>query len=302
MIGVDWGSSNLRAYRYGPEGTVLERRSGGPGAAVLERDAFEPALAEILAGWTDGRVPIVLAGMAGRRGGWREAPYLPCPANPAHLAAAAVAIRPTIGPCFLVPGLSTRGRDGVAGVMRGEETQILGAGLADGVVVLPGTHSKWVRLTEGRITDFATTMTGELYALLLDHSLIGQTATRGACDRPDAFTAGVRRALAAGGIERVLFSARAEVLLGTLEPEAVESFLSGLLIGGEIAAMRGLLDGPPALIGTAALCTRYAAALSLAGYPSAQILGGEMAVSRGLWRIGRDIAALRGPDGTGEVS
>ncbi|MEH3117297.1 MAG: 2-dehydro-3-deoxygalactonokinase [Methylorubrum populi] len=302
MIGVDWGSSNLRAYRFGPDGTVLGRRSGGPGAATLGPDAFEPALAGILAGWADGRVPIVLAGMAGRRGGWREAPYLPCPADPAHLAAAAVAIPSEIGPCFLVPGLSIRGRDGVAGVMRGEETQILGAGLAAGTLVLPGTHSKWARLTEGRITDFATAMTGELYALLLDHSLIGQVATQAACDRPDAFTAGVRRALAADGIERLLFSARAEVLLGALEPEAVESYLSGLLIGGEIAALHDFLDGPPILIGAAALCTRYAAALALAGYPSAEIRGGETAVARGLWRIGRDIAALRGPDDAGDLS
>lgn len=302
MIGVDWGSSNLRAYRYGPDGTVLERRCGGPGAAMLGPDAFEPALAAILTGWTDGRVPIVLAGMAGRRGGWREAHYLPCPVDPAHLAAATVAIPSAIGPCFLVPGVSTRRSDGVAGVMRGEETQILGAGLTAGTVVLPGTHSKWVRRTEGRITDFATAMTGELYALLLDHSSIGQVATREPCDRPDTFTAGARRALAAEGIERVLFSARAEVLLGTLEPEAVESFLSGLLIGGEVAALRGLLDGPPTLIGAPALCTRYAAALALADFPSAQILDGETAVARGLWRIGRDIAALRGPDGRGGLS
>lgn len=232
--------------------------------------------------------------MAGRRGGWREAPYLRCPADPADLAAAAVAVPSRLGPCFLVPGLSFQGEDGVAGVMRGEETQILGAGLADGTLVLPGTHCKWARLAGGRIVDFATAMTGELYALLLDHSLVGQVATRAGRDRPDVFAAAAGRALAAGGSERLLFSARAEVLLGALEPEAVESFLSGLLIGGEIAALRDLLDGPPTLIGSEVLCKRYTEALMLAGYPSATTLDGETAVARGLWRIGSDIAALRG--------
>lgn len=287
MIGVDWGSSNLRAYRFGPDGCVRDERSSGAGAASLAADGFEPILATLLAGWTRPGEPVILAGMVGRRGGWREVPYIACPADPRTLAQSVVPVKAAFGPCFLVPGLSVRDPNGVADVMRGEETQILGAGIGSGTVVLPGTHTKWARVAGGRIIGFATAMTGELYGLLRTHSLLGQLAVSDAAFAADAFRTGARRALESGGVERVLFSARADVLLGSLGPNSVESYLSGLLIGGEVAALRGMLDAPPVLIGGESLRNRYAEVLALAGHPGATSLDGAEAVARGLWQIGQ---------------
>lgn len=289
MIGVDWGSSNLRAYLFGPGGRVLEARNSEAGAAALAPEAFEPVLAALLESWTQAREPVVLAGMVGRRGGWREAPYLACPADPRALARSVLPIAAAFGPCFLIPGLSTYGPNGVADVMRGEETQILGARIETGTVILPGTHTKWARVVDGRIVDFATAMTGELYGLLRSRSLLGQLAVTDAPFAAAAFRTGALRALAAGGIERVLFSARADLLLGGLEPESVESYLSGMLIGGEVAALRPMLDAPPLLIGGKSLRVRYAEVLALAGYPGAASCDGADAVARGLWQIGEEL-------------
>lgn len=282
LIGIDWGSTNMRAFRFGASGEVLERRASPRGAAGLTPPEFESVLAETVAGWTDGTTPIVLAGMVGGRTGWREAPYLPCPASPSALAAAALPLDTALGRAFIVPGLSTRAENGSADVMRGEETQLLGAGLTDGLVVLPGTHSKWATLEQGRITTFATAMTGELYALLRHHSLLGQLASEGAFNE-NAFARGVTRALDAGSFAPLLFSARADVLMGDLPPEAVESYLSGLLIGGEIA---GFGAKPATLIGNPQLVARYETALRLAGINAITIIDGDHAASRGLWAIG----------------
>lgn len=298
MIGIDWGSSNLRAYRFGADGGVLEARSSEAGAAALAPEDFEPVLAALLAGWTGAGDPIVLAGMVGRRGGWREVPYLACPADPRTLARSVLTLEAPFGPCFLVPGLSVRDSNGVGDVMRGEETQILGARIETGTVILPGTHTKWARVVEGRIIDFATAMTGELYRLLRHHSLLGQLAVTGAPFAAAAFRAGALRALEAGGIERILFSARADVLLGSLEPEAVESYLSGVLIGGEVAALSAMLDAPPVLIGGESLRARYAEVLALAGSPGAASLDGAEAVARGLWRIGQELPFGGSSDGS----
>ena len=286
LVGVDWGSSNLRAYRFGPDGAVIDRRESARGAARLKRDEFPQVLADTLEGWLEADARVVLAGMVGARAGWHEAPYLPCPADPAGLAAAALRVEDAPAHCFIVPGLSARDAGGVANVMRGEETQILGSGLADGTIVLPGTHSKWARVEEGRITGFSTIMTGEMYALLRNNSLLGQLAEG---DAPDdaAFTLGAQRALdnPAGALP-LLFSARADVLLGSLAPQAVASYLSGLLIGGEVAAMRDAAGQGLVLICSAVLAARYQVALALAGVTDVTVVDGADAVARGLWRIG----------------
>lgn len=287
LIGVDWGTTNLRAFRFGPGGDVLERRASPRGAGGLAPHEFEPVLAAIVEGWTDGSTPIVLAGMVGGRNGWREAAYLPCPASPSALAAAALPTETTLGRAVIVPGLSARAASGSADVMRGEETQLLGAGLTDGLVILPGTHSKWATLEQGRIVTFATAMTGEVFALLRQHSLLGQLACEGPFDE-GAFARGVTRALEAGGFGPLLFSARAGVLLGDLPPNAVESYLSGLLIGGEIAGFGARLReaGAATLIGSPHLVARYETALCLAGASGIETIDGDLAAARGLWAIG----------------
>lgn len=286
LVGVDWGSSNLRAYRFGPDGEVLDRRESARGAARLQRGEFAGVLGETLDGWLEADTLVVLAGMVGARAGWHEAPYLACPANPDELAAAALRVEDAPARCFIVPGLSARGATGVANVMRGEETQILGSGLADGTIVLPGTHSKWATVAGGRITGFSTIMTGEMYALLRNKSLLGQLAEGDAPDEA-AFTLGAQRALDnPAGVLPLLFSARADVLLGSLAAEAVASYLSGLLIGGEVAAMRESTQGGLVLICNAALAARYRVVLALAGTADVTVIDGADAVAHGLWRIG----------------
>ncbi|MBB5685368.1 2-dehydro-3-deoxygalactonokinase [Sphingobium boeckii] len=286
VIGVDWGSSNLRAFRFDDQGTVKDRRSSAHGAAGLAKEDFPRVLAEVIGDWCDGGTRIVMAGMVGGRVGWQEAPYLPCPADPGQLAASALPLETSLGRAWLVPGLSSRNADGMADVMRGEETQLLGAGVGNGSVVLPGTHSKWATMQDGRIMGFSTAMTGELYALLCKHSLLGQLAVAAADFEPEAFKRGTRRALDARTIVPLLFSARADVLLGDMQGTAVESYLSGLLIGGEIAAFGAQ---PVTLIGNTALVERYQLALHLAGAPQSLVVDGDCAVARGLWMIGEHL-------------
>lgn len=289
LIGLDWGSSNVRAFRFDDEGQVVEHHAAPYGAATLPPDGYEAVLAELVGGWTDGHVPIVIAGMAGSRGGWREATYLPCPADPSSIAAGGVSIDTRLGRCLILPGLSFRDAEGVGNVMRGEETQLLGLGLAEGLVVMPGTHCKWTRLTDGRVIGFRTFMTGELYALLIRQSLIGRLAPADARDDAEAFNRGVDRALGAKGATPLLFSARAEALLGTLEPTQISSYLGGVLIGGEIAHALGE-DRTVTLVGAESLCARYAAALARAGADDVALVDGDEAVARGLWTIGRSLA------------
>jgi 2-dehydro-3-deoxygalactonokinase len=172
--------------------------------------------------------------------------------------------------------------------MRGEETQLLGAEVRDGQVVLPGTHSKWATLSRGEIETFRTAMTGELYAVLLDHSLLGRLAVPSARQHDDAFTQGVARSLEDPSLVLTLFSVRASVLTGCLSGEAVGAYLSGLLIGAEVAAMIVDPTVPLTLIGGEALCQQYSTALALAGVHDLSCISGDAAMSAGLWRIWKE--------------
>jgi 2-dehydro-3-deoxygalactonokinase len=287
LIGVDWGTTNLRAYRFDGSGAVIERRSSTRGAATLAREDFAKVLVETVGDWSDGATtPIALAGMVGSRNGWREAPYLPCPVDPARLASAGLRVETPIGAAVIVPGVSVTAAGAIPSVMRGEETQLFGAGNRDGLVILPGTHSKWVTMRAGKIVDFATAMTGELYALLRDHSLLGQLADATAAFDEAAFSLGVRRTLTAKSIVPLLFSARADVLLGNLGPQDVASYLSGILIGGEIGALG---RGPATLIGAPQLVDLYRAAFAIYGLHDIATVDGDDAVARGLWYIGEHL-------------
>lgn len=286
LIGVDWGTSNLRAFRFGPDGAVAERREAAEGVLAAPDGDFEAVLGRLIEGWTPTR--LLLCGMIGGRQGWRETPYIPCPADAGALERALTPLQTRLGPAWIVPGVSLSTADRVD-VMRGEETKILGAaepGWA-GLVVSPGTHPKWASVADGRIIGFRTVMTGELFAVLKAHSILGRLIEPGPHD-PDAFALGALRALDDPAITSLLFSARAEPLMGRIAPVSVESYLSGLLIGAEVRG--GLAEAAPGaeirLIGGEAITGLYAQALDLAGRPAAAILDGEAAVARGLWRIG----------------
>lgn len=306
LIGVDWGTSSFRAFLVDREGRVLDRRTAAAGILQVPPGGFEPRLRELIGDWLAAhpRLPLLLSGMVTSRQGWLELPYLPCPASPERLAGALAALRLADGRTVrLVPGLSTRRPDGLPDVLRGEEVQILGA-LAEApsarTLLLPGTHSKWVQVEGGRVQSFATFMTGELFALLGSHSILGRLM-RGEAEDEAGFARGVAVGLAGeagrGGSLARLFSARTLVLAGELPETAVASYLSGLLIGCELreAAAMGGAEAPVLLVGEPALTARYARALELAGRPHA--VASPDAAARGQHRLA-ELAGLLEVEGT----
>ncbi|HKB55763.1 MAG TPA: 2-dehydro-3-deoxygalactonokinase, partial [Ramlibacter sp.] len=176
LIAVDWGTSSLRAARIGSDGAVLDARSLPRGILAVPPGGFPAAFGEICGDWMrEPQAVALICGMAGSRQGWVEAPYCPCPANFADIASRLTWIEP--GRIAMVPGLMCE-HEGVPDVMRGEETQVFGAldllALEDALLVLPGTHSKWVEVVDARVQAFATFMSGEFYALLRHHSILSR--------------------------------------------------------------------------------------------------------------------------------
>jgi 2-dehydro-3-deoxygalactonokinase len=290
MIGLDWGTSSLRAYRLAPDGAIAARRETPRGILTIEPGGFPDALAAAVGDWiADGETRVVLCGMVGSRHGWVEAPYLACPAGLDGLAAAAVRVPFDGADIRVVPGLSCRDADDTPEVMRGEETQLLGAGAAldaaEATICLPGSHSKWARVAGGRVLDFATHLTGEAFSALSGHTILSRMLNPGAPHHAGGFARGVARAKQPGGVLHHLFGLRAASLFDEIEEEEASSFLSGLLIGHEVAAaLEGGVAPPVILIGAAALTARYAAALDAFGVPHRA--ADPDAAARGLAMIG----------------
>ena len=306
LIALDWGSSSVRAFRFASGGEVLAVRSSASGASRLPPEplAFEQALRELLGDWLDAArpcPPIVACGMVGSAHGWKEAPYLRCPLALGNLHAQMARVTGTAGlAVHIVPGLLHVPANGSPDVMRGEETQV--AGLlalhprfaAAATIVLPGTHSKWVECRDGRVESFATRMTGELYAVLGSHSVLGRLMQHDAAFDEAAFDAGLAlgRDSRGGDLAHHLFSVRSRGLTSEFGPAQLPHYLSGLLIGGEVAAALAVrtAETPLLLVGEPELCTRYRRAVSACG--------GEVAAfepntaPRGLWRIAGDAALL----------
>jgi 2-dehydro-3-deoxygalactonokinase len=265
-IAVDWGTSNLRAWAMDGAGTILAEATSDDGMGKLARSDFEPALLRLIGPWlASGAVPVVACGMVGSRQGWCEAPYRAVPCTP--LDALSQVTPPTTDPRLhvrIAPGLK---QASPADVMRGEETQIAGALRLhpnyDGVLCLPGTHSKWAQISAGEVVSFQTFMTGELFALLSEHSVLRHGMQDGGWDEA-AFDVGVADAVSRP--ERIaarLFALRAEGLIAGLSPAAARSRLSGLLIGIELAAARPYWLGQRVtLIGAETLSAAYARALA----------------------------------------
>jgi 2-dehydro-3-deoxygalactonokinase len=268
-IAVDWGTSNLRAWAMAADGSVLAEATSDEGMARLSSDGFQPALLRLIAPWLGrGQTLVAACGMVGSRQGWCEAPYRAVPCAP--LDAAAQVTAPVTDPRIVVriaPGLK---QTTPADVMRGEETQIAGALRLmpdyDGVLCLPGTHSKWAQISAGEVVSFQTFMTGEMFALLSETSVL-RHGMQGEGWDDAAFDLGVSDAISRP--ERIgarLFSLRAEGLISGLGLAAARSRLSGLLIGTELAASRPYWLGQRiTLIGAAKLSAAYARALSAQG-------------------------------------
>lgn len=290
LIGVDWGNSNLRAFRFDAAGAVIESRQAPRGILTVRDGAFEAVLADLAGDWLDGPAPTwVLCGAIGSRQGWREVPYVPCPADEAALIQGLVRLPTRLGPAWIAPGVSLVTPDR-AEVMRGEETKMLAALAAGyrGVVVSPGTHAKWAGLEGGAITGLRSFMTGELFAVLKTHSILGALMAPGPTDA-EAFDLGVRRSLADPAITSLLLTARAEGLFGRIAAEQVASYLSGLLIGAEVLGGLSRLepDTTISVVGSPALTSLYVRAFALAGRAGLATADGASAVAQGLWRLGR---------------
>jgi len=301
-VAVDWGTSNLRAWALDAHDRVLATCSAPRGMATLAPAQYEGVLLEAIGAWLgERRLPVLICGMAGARQGWVEAPYVPVTQGSDALAALAdhLIAAPTHDQRlrgWIVPGLCRHptGDDGAFDVMRGEETQLLGLlshqPTFTGAVCLPGTHAKWARLDSGRMQRFSTYLTGELYSVLRDHTVLAHSVEAGA-DATGAFLAGVDAAIAdPARFSAELFGIRARDLLDPALPadraSHLDARLSGLVLGLELADATAMLDrgAPLALIGSDTLCHRYQQALAHLGrHP--QCHAAETMTLAGLGRI-----------------
>lgn len=269
-IGVDWGTTALRAWALAPNGDVLDMRTSALGMAKLQPgQAFETALLGVIEGWLPetSTIQIVICGMAGAKQGWSEAPYRTVPTRPVgksfhrvetHCSQISVAI--ILGLCQLSP----------ADVMRGEETQIAGFCALNsefsGAICLPGTHSKWAQIEQGKVVGFQTFLSGELFALLKEHSILRTDMLGNEWDQV-AFARTVACAFKDDfALQSEIFRLRAQQLLSQSPVSGGQAALSGLLIGAELAATkRYWLDQPIGIVGTSDLATHYATALRQMG-------------------------------------
>jgi 2-dehydro-3-deoxygalactonokinase len=314
LIALDWGTTSLRAYLFDANGAVLDTRASTAGIMNLPRPAaqggFDAAFDAVVGEWLDRApgLPVIAAGMVGSAQGWKEAPYVNAPASADALVDGIVRVQTARGVVLnIVPGVLQDGE--LPNVMRGEETQIFGAlacadeDLAktqkDVLIGLPGTHAKWVMVRNAEIAQIAqiesfhTFMTGEVFAALSEHTILGRTMVTP--DRPDtdAFLRGVRVARDKGqaGMLATIFSTRTLGLTGQLSREQQPDYLSGLLIGHELSGLeaalalqQSTLDGRALqLIGNEALCERYRLALAQFGCQQATLV--RQATECGLWRI-----------------
>jgi len=286
----DWGTSRLRLYlRQGK--MVLDRRDG-PGIGALTKSPRDTFL-DLVGDWREaGPSQALLCGMVGSRNGWQEAAYAPCPAGAADLRERLLHIDADGLPVAIVPGLSCRNALGGPDVMRGEETQILGAlslnpELAKGrhLLALPGTHTKWVVVEDGAIVSFLTAPVGELYALLREHSILAKAAPGDGPESPEGFARGVARIVEQGParLPHLIFETRSRQLLDGLPKDEAMGFLSGLLITSDTATTSSWFGtlGQVSLIGAPALSALYAQAIAALGGSSVAV-DGDSAVLAGL--------------------
>lgn len=296
LIALDWGTSSLRAQLLDAQGEAIETRSEPWGIMHTPDGDFAQAFRTLVGDWRERwpHLPALACGMIGSRNGWREVPYIDAPATLAQIGAGLLRFDTGCGDLHLVPGVMQRGA--LPNVLRGEETQVFGALqmcpelIERGLLVLPGTHSKWVDVRAGRLDAFATYMTGELFAVLRDHSILGRPARdEGAGSSAQAFQLGLGNARDAGaeGIAARLFTARSLYLAEDLPAAHTLDYLSGLLIGEEVRSVVASLGDescpPLVLIGEQTLCDRYRQGLEFFGISEVRHL--EHATRTGLWRI-----------------
>lgn len=290
---LDWGSTHVRAHRVAANGSVIDRRASDDGILFVPDGNFEGRMRALINDWLVPGCRILACGMITSRQGWVETRYIDCPCSVDQLAENLLQLQLSGGETIaFVPGL--RMGPPIHDVMRGEEVQILGLG-GDGAVVLPGTHSKWALIANGRVERFATFMTGEFFDILMNYSILGRTA-KGREHDDEAFLHGVRIGSTAhdeGGLVHVAFSARTLALSGTLAPTGISSYVSGLLIGDEISQARRLFGDAVTdcrIVAAPHLARLYLRACAEIGLPARD--EGESATLAGLTKIATTLGWL----------
>jgi 2-dehydro-3-deoxygalactonokinase len=287
MLAIDWGTSSLRIYRLDSAGGIVDQRSSPKGILSVEAGKFAQTLESEAGDWiAAGEAPILMSGMIGSRQGWAEAAYAECPAGFEEISRALKEVRWGDNRAWIAPGLSCRDESGVRDVMRGEEVQVLGVldelGPGESRICLPGTHSKWVRVREGRIERFGTYMTGEVFALLKSNSILGRMMT-GEQNDEAAFVEGVTRSGQSGGLLHHLFGVRSRGLFGEIAAGSAASYLSGILIGHELRSA-GRSEDRFYVLCAAPLAELYSKAAATIG--AAAVALDPNAAARGLFRLG----------------
>lgn len=304
LLALDWGTSSLRAFLM-QHGKVVETRQSGHGIQHLPLSGtpgYEKAFAEIAGDWVRRwpQLPIVASGMVGSAQGWREAPYVRCPADIQALAGQSIAVPSGLGPEILIaPGVLFDEPGELPDVMRGEEIQIAGALLMNpqwavrSCMLLPGTHSKWAQIKNGKIVRYTTYLTGELFAVLSKHSILGRLMPAESEGNKEtdvaAFALGLdtARCSGPGDFSHQIFGTRTLGLTGRVAPTGLADYLSGLLIGHELvsglAGAGDLTSVPLVMIGAPELCDRYRLSLKAMGKVADAVLDNTAPV--GLWNL-----------------
>ena len=303
LIGLDWGSTHARAYAFDHGGEVVDRAQSDAGALTLKNSQqFDDTLYELVGSWAKANpsAPLIACGMVGAKSGWREAGYVALGANVgigldvqiAALAANVVHVETSLGRALaIIPGIKSDEPD----VMRGEETQLVGSEVAEGIVVLPGTHSKWVHMKAGSVDSFATFYTGEMNALIREHSSVG-ALIKSAPDHDDvaAFEMGLHYARAgAASWLHDLFVLRASVVTAQRSEAFVSTALAGWLLGCEIGAALAMYPQTRGvvLVASAALAPWYESATRAFGV-DCDAMNAEQVTTRGLWKIAQQIRPI----------
>lgn len=293
LVGVDWGTSSMRAFLLDADGAILDRREGPFGILHVEKGDFAGLLSAQVGAWLgDGTMPVLLSGMIGSRQGWSEAPYLELPAGIGDLAAALISVPFDQTDVRIVAGVKDTAGE-MFDVVRAEEVQVLGAmarlGVDRGCFVLPGTHSKWMHAQDNRLTGFSTYMTGEVYRALRDHTILGRLMEDADSEDHAAFAQGVHdgaKAGTPGSLLHRLFGVRTAGLFAQQSAAGLSDYLSGLLIGSEIADQLGGEAHDIYVIASAeSLGRRYQEAAEMLGMTTQtveadSVVDGHMAIAR----------------------
>jgi 2-dehydro-3-deoxygalactonokinase len=300
LISADWGTTSLRAFLLDSRGAIVDRREAPKGIMKVPDGDFSGTFSALTGRWLNDYpdMPVLLSGMIGSEQGWALAPHIPLPARLADLAASLHAVPLTDKKCaYIVPGLTTVGAHGVHDIIRGEETQIVGAfddsPAEESVLCLPGTHSKWVTVANGAISGFQTSLTGETLAILSDNSILGRLMENSAAAENEkeeeiAFVQGLTRATEQGGLLHHLFGVRSQGYCRVIPRSGLRLYLAGILIGHEIRGMREIYPRLKSItiIAGHGIAERYGCALQFFGLET-ELVDGEAAAFRGHLKIAR---------------